>query len=94
MLKNIHSVLPRLAETYFYRTGAEIDLVIKMPDAEVWAIEIKYGIAPKLGKHFNQTWENVGATQKYVVYGSDDEFPIGNDVQMISLQKLLLALQS
>lgn len=96
VVENIHSVLPRLAETYFYRTsaGAEVDLVIKMPNAEVWAVEIKHGVAPKLGKHFNQTCEDVGATRKYVVYGGDDEFPIGNDVRMISLPKLMQALQA
>ena len=95
VVENIHSVLPRLAETYFYRTaaGAEIDLVIKMPNAEVWAVEIKYGVAPKLGKHFNQTCKDVGARRKYVVYGGDDAFSIGNDVQIISLPKLLLEIK-
>ena len=95
VVENIYSVLPRLAEIYFYRTaaGAEIDLVIKMPNAEVWAVEIKYGAAPKLGKHFNQTCKDVGATRKYVVYGGNDAFPIGNDVQMISLPKLLLEIK-
>ena len=96
VVENIHSVLPRLAETYFYRTsaGAEVDLVIKMPNSEVWAIEIKHGVAPKLGKHFNQTCEDIGATRKYVVYGGDDEFPIGGDARMISLLKLMQALQA
>ena len=95
VVENIYSVLPRLAEIYFYRTaaGAEIDLVIKMPNAEVWAVEIKYGVAPKLGKHFNQTCKDVGATRKYVVYGGDDAFSIGNDVQIISLPKLLLEIK-
>lgn len=95
VVENIHSVLPRLAETYFYRTsaGAEIDLVIKMPNSEVWAVEIKHGVAPRLGKHFHQTCEDVGASRKYVVYGGDDEFSIGNGTQMISLHKLLLLLR-
>jgi predicted AAA+ superfamily ATPase len=96
VMENIHSVLPHLAETYFYRTaaGAEVDLVIKMPDAEVWAAEIKHGVAPKLGKHFNQTCEDIGASRKYVIYGGDDEFTIGNDVRMISLPKLMQVLQA
>jgi predicted AAA+ superfamily ATPase len=90
-LENIHSVLPRRAETYFYRTaaGAEIDLVIRMPSSEVWAVEIKYGVAPKIGKHYNSTCDDVGAGRKYIVYGGEDEFPIGGDVSMISLSKLM-----
>lgn len=92
---NILSILPSRAESYFYRTaaGAEIDLVIKMPSNEIWAIEIKYGVAPKVGKHYNQTCNDVGATHKYVLYGGDDEFPLGNDVRMISLPLLMERLQ-
>ena len=91
VVENLHSVLPRRAETYFYRTsaGAEIDLVIRMPSSEVWAIEIKHGLAPKLGKHYSATCDDVRADRKYVVYGGDDHFPVGADVQMISLRKLM-----
>jgi hypothetical protein len=97
VIENILSILPRRAETYFYRTaaGAEIDLVIKMPSSEIWAVEIKYGTAPKLGKHYSHTCDDVGATKKYIVYGGDDEFPVGDDVTVISfprlMKKLLLA---
>ncbi len=99
VVENIHSVIPRFAETYFYRTavGAEVDLVIKMPNSEIWAVEIKFGVAPKLGKHFNQTCNDLGATHKFVVYGGDDEFPIGDNIRMISLPKImekLIAAQS
>ena len=96
VIENIHSVLPRLAEPYFYRTaaGAEIDLVLKMPSSEIWAVEIKYGIAPKLSKHYAKICDDVGATRKFIVYGGDAEFPIGDDVTVISLPKLMDKLQS
>ncbi len=96
VVENIHSVLPRLAEAYFYRTaaGAEIDLVIKMPNREVWAVEIKHGYAPKISKHYSQTCDDIGATHKFVVYGGDDQFPIGENVRMISLPKIMEKLAS
>ncbi|MCY4049427.1 MAG: ATP-binding protein [Hyphomicrobiales bacterium] len=96
VIENIHSVLPPLSETYFYRTsaGAEIDLVIKMPNAEVWAVEIKYGVAPKLNKHYSRTCDDVGATQKYVVYSGNDEFPVRDNVRVISLEKMMKKLIS
>ena len=96
VLENIHTVLPRGGQTYFYRTaaGAEIDLVIQMPNGDVWAIEVKHSLAPKLGKHFNETCEDIGATHKFVVYSGDDEFGIGNDVQVISLRRMLDRLMS
>ncbi|MFT5131844.1 MAG: putative AAA+ superfamily ATPase [Gammaproteobacteria bacterium] len=95
-VENILSVLPSRVETYFYRTaaGAEVDLVIKMPSSEIWAIEIKHGVAPKLGKHYSQTCNDFGATHKYILYGGDDEFPVGNDVKIISLSGLMEKLHS
>jgi len=95
-IENILSVLTSRAETYFYRTaaGAEVDLVIKMPSSEIWAIEIKYGVAPKLGKHYSQICDDVGATHKYILYGGDDEFSVGNDVKIISLSGLMEKLHS
>ena len=91
VVENIHSVLPRFAETFFYRTaaGAEVDLIIKMPNAEIWAVEIKYGVAPKPGRHYSQTCDDAGATHKLVVYGGDDEFSIGDNVTMISLPLIM-----
>lgn len=67
VIENIHSVLSPLAETYFYRTsaGAEIALVIKMPNADIWAIEIKYGSAPKIGKHFSSICDDVSYARKW-----------------------------
>ena len=87
VIENIHSVLPSRAETYFYHTaaGAEIDLVVKLSFSEIWAVEIKYGVAPKPSKHYSRTCEDVGATKEYIVYGGDDEFSIGENVVVISL---------
>jgi predicted AAA+ superfamily ATPase len=95
-IENILSVLHSRSESYFYRTaaGAEVDLVIKMPSSETWAIEIKYGVAPKIGKHYSQTCDDVGATHKYIVYGGNDEFAVGNDVKIISLTGLMKRLRS
>ena len=95
VIENLHAVLPRRSETFFYRTaaGAEIDLVIKMPDSQIWAVEIKHGTAPRLSKHFNQTCSDIGATKKYVVYGGNDEFPMGEGTRVISLQRFMEKLQ-
>ncbi len=94
VVENLHSVMPPLAQTYFFRTasGTEIDFVINMPNSEIWAIEIKFGRAPKIGKSFNQACEYVGATRKFIVYSGDDEFPVGNNVRMISLPNIMKKL--
>lgn len=95
VVENIHSVLPHRAETYFYRTaaGAEIDLVVRMPSSEIWAVEIKYGTAPKLGRHFSAICDDIGAARKYIIYGGDDEFPISSDVIVCSLPRFMKKLE-
>ena len=91
VIESIHSVLPCRAATYFYRTaaGAEIDLVIQMPSSEIWAVEIKHGRAPKLGKHYRSICDDVGACRRFIVYGGEDTFPLSADVLMISLSGLM-----
>lgn len=94
VIENICSVLPEYAQTYFYRTsaGAEIDLVVSLSASDNWAIEIKRGMAPKLDRHFGRTCEDVRATRKFVVYGGDEEFGIGDGVTVLSLPKLMRRL--
>ena len=95
VIENIFSVLPNQAEAYFYRTaaGAEIDLLLKLSSRELWAIEIKNSVAPKVKKGFHLACEDVKATRKFVVYGGTDEFPIGNGTVVIALKNLLTTLQ-
>ncbi len=95
VIENIISVLPSQVEVYFYRTavGAEIDLLLKLSSKELWAIEIKNSVAPKIKKGFHLACEDVRATRKYVVYGGVDEFPIENGTVVISLKNLLTKLQ-
>lgn len=94
VIENILSVLPSGVTSYFYRTsyGTEIDLVLKVSSSELYAIEIKYGKAPKISAGFHQASEDIKATRKFVVYSGDDEFPIGNNTTVISLAKIMAQL--
>lgn len=94
VIENILSVISEGTECYFYRTsaGAEIDLILKIASNEIWAIEIKTGIAPKIAKGFYQACIDIGATRRYVVYGGDDEFPVDHDITVISLHRLMQRL--
>ena len=94
VIENILSILPSTIGAYFYRTaaGAEIDLVLTISSTEIWAIEIKFGSAPKIKSGFYTACEDVQATQRYVIYGGNDEFPIKHNTTMISLHKLMMKL--
>ena len=55
VIENILSVLPITAKAYYYRTSsnAEIDLVLEISSQDRWAVEIKYGLAPKIAPGFH-----------------------------------------
>ena len=95
VIENIFSVLPMGITPYYLRTraGAEIDLVLKISANELWSIEIKHGATPKVSNGFHLASKDIGATKKFVVYGGDDEFPIGKETTVISLPKLMQKLQ-
>ena len=96
VVENIHSVLPSSAQTYFYRTaaGAEIDLLIKAPSGEVWAIEIKNSRAPKIQRGFKFACKDLDVSRRYLVYSGSDEFSIGDGIVVISLIGLMQKLSS
>jgi len=51
-IESLIAAAPNGTEAYFFRTaaGAEIDLLLKLPGQRApWAIEVKRGLAPKIG---------------------------------------------
>ena len=94
VVENIHSVLPNTVESYYYRTaaGAEIDLLLKFSHREIWAIEIKNGTAPKVKSGFHQACDDIGVTQKIVIHGGDDDFPLSHETNAMSLLSFMTHL--
>ena len=78
----------------FYRTatGVEIDLILEVPGPRRWAIEVKRGLAPRIGKGFRIALEDVKADRAFVVYGGDDRYPVGGGVEVIGLRQLATEL--
>ncbi len=60
---------PGAAKPFFIarRSGAEIDLVIERPDGTLSAVEIKRGLAAKLGRGFYQAYEDLKPARAFVV---------------------------
>lgn len=87
VIENIYSVLPNTVASYYYRTaaGAEIDLLLKFSHSDIWAIEIKNGTMPKIKSGFHQACDDVGVTQKIIIHGGDDDFPLSHETKAMSL---------
>jgi len=75
----------------YYRTTTqtEIDLVLEGPGNRVWAVEIKRSAAPSLSKGFHDACEDIGATQKFVIYSGTERFPMSERTEAIGLIEFL-----
>lgn len=91
VVDNLCSFLPVGSETYFYRSarGAEIDLIIKLPDGRILAIEIKRSSVPKMERGFYEACKDINPTHRFAVYHGHEIYPLGNEVWAISLPDLM-----
>ena len=90
VLENLLSAAPERVKPWFYRTaaGAEIDLVLQMPGGDLWAVEIKHGLAPRLDKGFHHARQDLNPKRSFVVYSGVERFPKGEAVEVIGLEEL------
>ena len=91
VIENIVRELPDTWDYSFYRSSAqaEIDLVLEGPRGMVRAVEIKFSSAPKLTRGFYSACEDVGATEKFVIYFGSERFSLGNDIEAIGVLDFL-----
>jgi predicted AAA+ superfamily ATPase len=94
VLESIIQSLSNKWQYSYYRTSGqtELDLVLEGPKNEVFAIEIKRSIAPKVSKGFHSASDDIKATRKFVVYSGEDRFPLGHDTEAINLNAFFAEL--
>lgn len=95
VIETLISAAPDGTEASFYRTaaGAEVDLVLALPNHQQWAIEVKRSSAPKVEKGFHLACDDIGPEQRLVVYPGAERFSIGHGVDAIGLPALAAQLQ-
>lgn len=78
-------------QLYYYRThnGAECDLVLVRGVAPVAAIEIKLSSTPDVSKGFYISIADLGTARNFVVIPSGDDYPLKEDVEVVSLKAFL-----
>lgn len=94
-IENLLSCAPQGVTPYFYRTsgGAEIDLLLAWPGGELWAMEFKRSLSPKLERGFHSACEDLRPSRKWVVYPGQEAYPLATDVQAVSLGQLCEVLR-
>ncbi|MBX9927039.1 MAG: ATP-binding protein [Hyphomicrobiaceae bacterium] len=94
VVEQLLSAAPDGTSAGFYRSvaGAEIDLVLQLPGAETWAIEIKRGLSPKLGRGFHSARADIAPARSFVVYGGTERYPLAADIEAVPLHALAAEL--
>ena len=95
VIENILNTAPANVQGYFYRTsgGAEIDLLLNWPNGELWAIEIKRSINPKIERGFYSACADLNPTRKFVVYPGQEQYRMAENILVISLVEICKLLR-
>jgi predicted AAA+ superfamily ATPase len=80
---------PSGTEPFFYRTsaGAELDLVLRLPGGDIWAVEIKRTTAPKVSRGFHVGVEDIKASRKLLIYAGEHDVPVAEGVRAMPLEQ-------
>jgi predicted AAA+ superfamily ATPase len=91
VIENCLNCAPKHTQAYFYRTssGAEIDLLLELPDQSLWAIEIKRSLVPKLQKGFYYAQADLNPKRSFVIYGGQERYALAENVEAINLYDFL-----
>jgi hypothetical protein len=86
VVENLLNAAGERFQGHFYRSngGAEIDLLLSRPSGELWAIEIKRSLAPKLERGFHAACADLKPTRKLVVYPGIETWRLAEDIQVMS----------
>jgi predicted AAA+ superfamily ATPase len=95
-IENLIAAAPRGTEASFYRSsaGAEIDLILKLPDHRLWAIEVKRTTAPKVTRGFHIAAEDLAVAEQLLVYAEDREVPGQGGVRAMPLANAMDRLRA
>ena len=88
-IETLLAAAPAGTEPFFYRTsaGAELDLVLRLPQGDIWAVEIKRTTAPKVSRGFHTGAEDVKANRKLLLYAGERDVPVAEDIRAMSLEQ-------
>lgn len=91
VIETLLAAAPERTQASFYGTaaGAEVDLVLETGGKHgLWAIEIKRGLTAKPQRGFYSSLEDLQPKKTFVVHAGSDRYPLGSDVQAISVTEL------
>lgn len=91
VIENLLAAAPRGTRASFYRTaaGAEIDLVLELPGRQrPWAVEVKSGLTPRLGRGFHNAIGDLSPERTFVVCQGHERFAMAESTEVIGLPEM------
>lgn len=94
VIANLLACAPQRTRSSYYRSsgGAEIDLLLELPNRQKWAIDIQHGLIPKPSRGFHSARMDAEASHSFVVHGGAEEFPLADDCTATGLPELMARL--
>ncbi len=95
VLQQVIASVPSGVQVHYYRTsgGAEIDIVLLLPDGQVWAIEVKRSLKPTPRRGFYEALGDIKPNRAIVVYAGVDRQRLRNSIDAMSVADMLLELR-
>lgn len=86
VIENLLACAPEGVQGHFYRSsgGAEIDLLLAWPNSDLWAVEIKRSLAPKLERGFHAACADLNPVRKLVVYPGAETYRLAPDIEAMN----------
>lgn len=81
---------------HFYRSsgGAEIDLLLAWPNGDLWAVEIKRSLTPKLERGFHAACADLKPTRKLVIYPGEESYRLAADIDVMNARSAAELIKS
>jgi uncharacterized protein len=94
VIENLINCAPPWTSPFYYRTsaGAEIDLLLELPGGEIWAIEIKRSLSPKVERGFHIACDDLKPAKRFVVYAGGERVPLPNGIEAVGVAELAAML--
>ncbi|HEV7311924.1 MAG: ATP-binding protein [Proteobacteria bacterium] len=85
VIETLTAAAPEGTKANFYRTaaGAEIDLLLTLPGGELWAIEIKRSLQPKLERGFHHACDDLSPAKRLLIYPGRERYPLADGVEVM-----------
>ena len=95
VIETLIAAAPEGTQANFYRTaaGAEIDLVLSLPGGQIWAVEIKRSLTPRLERGFHHACQDLQPVRRMLVYPGTETYFLPSQVDVTPLPQATMALR-